>query len=43
LLERLSAAEAIFVPGAMLKVEAEGSVVGEGPTSHPKRGIWPSR
>jgi gluconolactonase len=39
LLGRLSAAEEIFAPGAMLKVEAEGGVGGEGPAWHPKLGV----
>src|SRR5436189_5995740 len=31
--------EAIFAPGASLKVEAEGGIGGEGPAWHPKLGV----
>src|SRR6266545_656141 len=34
-----AAGEAIFAPGATLKVEAEGGVGGEGPAWHPKLGV----
>src|SRR5436190_2617580 len=34
--------EAIFAPGAKLKVEAEGGVGGEGPAWHPKLGLLTS-
>jgi len=42
LLQRLPAAEEIFAPGAMLKVEAEGGVGGEGPAWHPQLGVLTS-
>src|SRR6516165_4350549 len=38
----VAAEEAIFVPGAKLKVEAEGGVGGEGPAWHPKLGVLTS-
>src|SRR6266545_538561 len=34
-----AAGEAIFAPGAVLKVEAEGGAGGEGPAWHPKLGV----
>src|SRR5438309_817321 len=36
------AAEEIFVPGARLKIEAEGGVGGEGPAWHPDLGLLTS-
>src|SRR3979411_481010 len=39
---RAGAQEPIFVPGAKLKVEAEGGVGGEGPAWHPKLGLLTS-
>src|SRR5260370_29422539 len=39
---RASAQDAIFAPGATLKVEAEGGVGGEGPAWHPKLGLLTS-
>ena len=38
----LSAQDAIFAPGAKLKVEAEGDGGGEGPAWHPKHGVFTS-
>src|SRR5438552_17777874 len=37
-----AADEPIFEPGAMLKVEAEGGVGGEGPAWHPELGVLSS-
>jgi gluconolactonase len=37
-----SADEPIFAPGAMLKIEAEGGVGGEGPAWHPQLGVFSS-
>jgi len=34
--------EAVFAPGARLKVEAEGGAGGEGPAWHPQRGVFSS-
>src|SRR5260370_40445445 len=42
LASRASAQDAIFAPGAKLKVEAEGGVGGEGPAWHPKLGLLTS-
>jgi gluconolactonase len=39
---RGSAQEAMFAPGAKLKVEAAGGAGGEGPAWHPKRGVLSS-
>lgn len=36
------AAEALFAPGATLKVEAEGGIGGEGPAWHPQLGVFTS-
>src|SRR5260370_14741618 len=42
LASRASAQDAIFAPGAKLKVEAEGGIGGKGPAWHPKLGLLTS-